>query len=139
MNAKRILLLALTMILIVGCSGGQYAQEKTVLTTVTKAMESFNSAIESAGKPEDVTKALVSFSSALETATPKIRELAKAHPDWDKNPPEELKGEFEKFEAATMAFRSGAMAKVMEFSRDNMGDKDLQDAMKEFSSIASQL
>ena len=75
MNTKRILVLALTLILVAGCSGGKYTEEKTLLTTVTKAMDSFNAAIGSAGAPEDVTKALGSLTGAIEKVLPKMKEI----------------------------------------------------------------
>ena len=139
MKAKRILVLALALILVAGCGAGKFAEEKTLLTTVTKAMESFNSAIGSAGVPEDVAKALGSFTGAIEKVVPKMKALTDAHPEWEDNPPKELKGQFEKFEAATSAFKSEAMPKVMQFAKDNMDNVDLQSALKKFSGIASQM
>jgi len=139
MNAKRILVLVLALILVAGCGAGKYAEEKTLLTTVTKAMESFNAAIGSAGVPEDVAKALGSFSGAIEKVLPKMQELTKAHPEWEDNPPEELKSQFENFEAATSTFRAETMPKVMKFAQDNMDNVDLQNALKKFSNIASQM
>ena len=138
-NAKRLTVLALTLILVAGCSGGKYAEEKTLLTTVTKAMETFNGAIGSAGVPEDVAKALGSFTGAIEKVLPKMKELNTAHPEWEDNPPKELKDTFAKFEAATGAFKSETMPKVMQFARDNMDNAELQDALKKFGSIASEM
>lgn len=139
MMANRILVLALALILVAGCSGGKFAEEKTLLTTVTKAMESFNAAIGSAGAPEEVTKALGSLTGALETVAPKMKELTEAHPEWEDNPPKELKAEFEKFEAATNAFKSETMPKVMQFAKDNVSNVDLHNALKKFSGVAAQL
>lgn len=139
MNTKRIWVLALALILVAGCGGGKFAEEKTLLSTVTKAMDSFNAAIGSAGAPEDVTKALGSLTGALETVLPKMKEITSAHPEWENDPPEELKGEFEKFEAATNAFRADAMPKVMQYAKDNISNVELHTALKKFSSIASQL
>ena len=139
MMAKRILVLALAVILVAGCSGSKFAEEKTVLTTVTKAMESFNAAIGSAGAPEEVTKALGSLTGTLEKVLPKMQELTAAHPEWEDNPPEELKGEFDKFEAASNAFKSETMPKVMQYAKDNVSNVDLHEALKKFSGIASQM
>lgn len=139
MNAKRFSILALTLVLVAGCGAGEFAEEKTLLTTVTKAMESFNSAIGSAGVSEDVAKALGTFSGALEKVLPKMTELNTAHPEWEDDPPEALKGTFEKLEAATSTLKAETMPKVMQFAKDNMDNADLQNAVKKFSEIASQM
>lgn len=139
MNAKRFSVLALTLILLVGCGGGEFAEEKTLLNTVAKAMETFNAAIGSAGVPEDVTTALGSLTGVLETALPKIKELNTAHPEWEENPPEALKGTMEKFNAASSAFQNETLPKVMEFARDNMDNAELQSALQKFSQVASQM
>jgi hypothetical protein len=139
MKTKRILVLALALILLAGCGGSKFAEEKTLLTTVTKAMEAFNGAIGSAGVPEDVTKALGSFTGTLEKVLPKMQEMTKAHPDWEDNPPKELKGQFEKFEAATSAFKAETMPKVMQYAKDNISNVELHEALKKFSGLASQM
>jgi hypothetical protein len=139
MNAKRFSALALVLVLVAGCGAGKFAEEKTLLTTVTKAMEAFNGAIGSAGVPEDVAKALGSLTGALETVLPKMKELNTAHPDWEDNPPEALKSTFDKFEAASNAFKTESLPKVMKFAQENADNVDLQAALKKFSSIASQM
>ena len=90
MKSRRILVSALVLVLLAGCSGSKFAEEKTVLTTVTKAMETLNSAIGSSAVPEDIAKAVDSFTGALETVLPKMQEMNAAHPDWETSPPEEL-------------------------------------------------
>jgi hypothetical protein len=139
MNTKRFSVLALTLILVAGCGGGEFAEEKTLLGTVTKAMETFNAAIGSAGVPEDVTKALGSFTGVLETALPKIKELNAAHPEWENDPPEALKGTMEKYNAASSAFQNETLPKIMQFARDNMDNAELQSALQKFSQLASQM
>ena len=139
MISKRILVSALVLILFAGCGGSEFAQEKTVMTTATKAMETFNSAIGSSALPEDITKAVGSFSGALEKVLPKMKEMNAAHPDWETNPPEELKGTFDKFKAATDTFKGETMPKVMKAAQENADNVDLQTALKKFGSIVSQM
>lgn len=139
MKSRRILVSALVLILLAGCGGGKFAEEKTVLTTVTKAMESFNSAIGSSAVPEDIAKAVGSFTGALEKVLPKMQEMNAAHPEWETNPPKELKGTFDKFKAVTETFKGETMPKVMKAAQENADNVDLQTALKKFGSIVSQM
>jgi len=139
MKTKRLIMLALVLVLAAGCGGGQFAEEKTLLTTVTKAMESFNNAIGSAGATDEVTKALGTFTDALETVLPKMQELNSAHPDWETNPPEELKETFDKYNVATGTFQTETMPKVMKFAQENAGNAEFQSALKKFGDIASKM
>lgn len=136
---KRIILVLLSALLIVaGCGGAKYAKEQTVLEGMAKAMETFTSAVNSADTPALVTKALGSFTGSLEKFLPQMKTLGTDHPDWETNPPEELKGTFEKFNSAKAGFQN-VMPKLTSMAQENLGDADLQGAMNKFISLVKDL
>ncbi len=139
MKKKRIAISAVILLLLAGCGGGKYAEEKTMLTTVTATMETFTAAMASAGTPEDVASIIMSFTGKIENVLPKMKELTQAHPDWENNPPAELKTEFEKFKKATAKFQEEAVPKVMQFARNHADNPTLQSAIEKFGSLMSQL
>lgn len=139
MNTKRVVFFALIVLLLVGCGGAKYAEEKTLLTTVTKAMESFSSSMTSAGTPQDVAKIIGTFTGQIETVLPKMKELSDTHPEWEDNPPKELESAFEKFESAQTKFKDETMPKVMQFAQQNAESPELQAALQKFSGLMSQL
>jgi hypothetical protein len=138
-NSKRIVVSALVLLLLAGCGGGKYAEEKTLLTTVTKAMETFTSSIGSADTPEAVAGIITTFTGQIEKVIPKMKELTDAHPEWENNPPKELKAEFEKFKSASSQFQSVALPKAMQFAREHADNTVLQGAIEKFSNLMSQM
>lgn len=139
MNTKRIAVAALIIMLLAGCSGGKYVKEKTLLTTVTRAMESFTSSMATADTPEAVAGYLTTFTGQLEEVLPKMKELTTTHPKWENNPPRELQAELDKFKSASSEFQSVAVPKAMQFARDHADNPALQSALEKFSNLISQL
>ena len=131
MNTKRIWVLALALILVAGCSGGKFAEEKTLLTTVTKAMDSFNCGhrIRRRARGRDQGSGFVYRRPRNRPAQDEGND--SAHPEWENNPPEELKGTFEKFDAATNAFRAETMPKVMQVRQGQHGQCRPADRLEE--------
>jgi hypothetical protein len=139
MNRLRLTIMILVALLIVaGCGGSKFAKEKTVLDTMASAMETFTSTVNSADTPAGITQALGSFSGVVEKLVPQMKSLTADHPDWEKNPPEELKETFDKFNNAKTGFQN-AMPKVTAMAKDNLGDADLQNAVNKFIGLVKDL
>jgi hypothetical protein len=132
-------LAAAFVLLVAGCSGGKYAEEKTVMSAATKAMETLNSSMTSAGTPEEVAKVVNTFTGSLEKVLPKLKELTTNHPEWENEPPKELEGAFDDFKKASQEFQSTTLPKLMQTVQENVGNMDLQNAMQKLNSVASQL
>lgn len=139
MKIKSTVVCVLTLFLLVGCGGAKYVEEKTVLTSVTKAMETFTSSIVSAETPEAVAGLIGSFAGQIEKVAPKMKAMTEAHPEWEDNPPKELKAEFDKFKSASSEFQSVALPKAMQFAQQYADNPALQSALEKFSSVMSQL
>lgn len=139
MVQKRIILVLLSVLLIVaGCSGAKYGKEKTVLDGLTKAIETFTSAVNSADTPSAVTSALGSLTGTFEKFLPQMKSMTADHPDWEANPPKELKETFDKFNTAKAGFQN-IMPKLTTMAQENMGDADLQSAMNKFISLVKDM
>jgi len=134
----RILTVALVAALLVGCGAAKFAEEKTLLTTVTKAMEALTGAIEKADAPEPVIAALGTFSDKIESFVPAMKKINDEHPEWETNPPDELKGTMEKFKSATEGFQ-GVLPKLLQMSNDHADNPQLQDAFRKFQSVVGGL
>ena len=109
------------------------------MSTVTKALETITEAVSSAHGPEDFTKAIGAFTGSIEKVLPKMKELKEAHPEWETDPPEELKGTFDKFNAAADKFKDEAVPKIMKAVTDHPDDTALKDAVQKFHGLMSQL
>lgn len=139
MQKLRFALGALVLLaLVAGCGGAKYAEEKTVLTAVTKAMETFTSAIGTVDTPDGLASILGTFSSQLEKFVPQMKSMTEAHPEWANEPPKELAETLDKFKQASTGFQ-GAMPKVMEFAAQHADNPTLKSALDKFQSVVSQL
>jgi len=136
-KAHRILAVVLVAILLFGCSG-KYQQEKTLLTTVTKAMETLTAAINQAGAPQELTSAVSAFSDQIEKLAPAMNKLTTEHPDWQTNPPANLKDTMEKFKSASSGMQ-GAMPKLMQMASQYTDNVELQSALNKFQSVVAGL
>ena len=138
MKTCKIVAGVLVAMLLFGCAGAKFQQEKTLLTTVATAMETLTASINQAGTPQAVTSAVSAFSTEIEKVAPAMKQLSDAHPDWDTNPPAELKDTMEKFKTASSGFQS-AMPKLMEMASQYPDDADLQNALQKFQSVVEGL
>jgi ABC-type glycerol-3-phosphate transport system substrate-binding protein len=136
---KRLIVAAALLVLLAGCGGSQYAAEETLLNSVAGAMETFNSAIAAAQTPEAAVSALTQFTGSIENYAADIKALNEAHPEWETDPPEELKATMDKFEAISKSFQTETMPKVMQIARDNPDDENVKTAVQEFGRVMSQL
>jgi len=139
MDTKRMAISALIIMLLAGCSGGKYGEERTLLTAVTQAMASFTSSMATADTPEAVAGFLTTFTEQLEKVLPKMQELTSTHPEWEKNPPQELQAALDEFKSASSEFQSVAVPKAMQFARDHADNPALQGALEKFGNLISQL
>jgi len=137
-KAYRILAIALVAILVFGCSAAKYEAEKTLMTSVTNAMETLTSAINSAGAPQEITSAANAFSDQIEKLAPAMKKLTDEHPDWEINPPSQLKETMDKYKTASMGMQ-GAMQKLMQTASQYPDDVELQSAMNKFQSVVAGL
>ena len=138
MKTHRILAVALLAVLLVGCGGAKYVEEKTLLTTVTAAMEALTSAIDKADAPPAVAAALTAFTDKVESLLPAMKKLNTDHPEWETDPPQELEAALEKFSTASLGFQT-VMPKLMQMAGDNADDPQLQEALGKFQSLVSGL
>lgn len=129
---------ALVLVLLAGCGGAKYTEEKAALSAATSAMETFSSAIQRADSPLMVAQALSAFNTSVENVLPAMKKMTTEHADWGNSPPEALKETYTQFESAKNQFQS-AMPKVMEIAGQNADNEALQGAITKFRELASQL
>ena len=95
-----VLIVALIFSLVAcGGSGGKYGDVKDFINEMISAQDDYISAVEKAKSPDDVVKAIENFGTSFIGLADKSVELKAKYPEidtWDKNPPEELKADFEK-------------------------------------------
>ena len=138
MKTYRIFAVALVAILLFGCSGAKFQNEKTLLTTVTKAMETLTVAINNAVAPHEITSAVSAFSDQIEKLAPAMKKLSDEHPDWNTKPPSQLKDTMDKFKSASSGLQ-GVMPKLMQMANQYTDDAQLQSALRRFQSVVEGL
>ncbi len=138
MKTRRILTVALVAVLLAGCGGANHVEEKTLLTTVTAAMEALTSAIDEADAPPAVAAALIAFTDEVEPLVPAMKKLNEEHPEWETDPPRELEVTLAKFNDASQGFQT-VMPKLMRMAGDNPADPRLQEALNRFQELVSGL
>lgn len=133
MKTYRILAVVLVAILLFGCSG-KYQQEKTLVTTVTKAMETLTIDINKAGTPQELATAVTAFSDQIEKLAPAMKKLGTDHPDWETNPPSQLKDTMEKFKSASNGMQE-SLSKMMQMASQYQDNAELQSALNRFQTV----
>jgi polyhydroxyalkanoate synthesis regulator protein len=121
-----------------GCGGAKFTEEKTVLTAISSAMETFANSVNSAETPDALAGILGTFSGQLEKFLPQMKKITADHPEWQTAPPKELKEEFAKFNHASQQFQ-GAMPKLMQFASEYGDNPALNSAVEKFQQLVSQL
>jgi hypothetical protein len=138
MKTYRILTVVLVALLLIGCGAAKYQKEKTLLTTMTKAMEALTAAISSADNPAKITSAISAFTGKIETLVPDMKKVSDEHPEWETDPPPELKDTMEKFASASSGLHE-VMPKLMQMANQHADNAELQDALKKFQSVVGGL
>ena len=138
MRTFQILAIGLIVMLLAGCGAAKFAEEKTLLTAVTKAMETFTSAINAADAPPAIASALGAFTGQIEELVPAMKKLTEEHPEWETDPPDELKDTMEKFKSAATGLQ-GTMPKLMQMANEHADNEELQGALRKFQEVMSGL
>jgi hypothetical protein len=134
MKTYRILTVALAVMLLIGCGKAKFAEEKTVMITATKAMETLTAAISLAGGPAEVTSAVNAFSDQIEKIAPALKTINEEHKEWETDPPPELKETVEKLMSASQGMQ-GIMPKLMQMASQHADDTELQGALQKFQTV----
>ena len=118
---KKILMITIASLVAAGAFGckpaGKYADLKEYLNESIKANEDYIAALEKANSPKEVAEAINELGNKNEKLGPRTEELQKKYPelkDMGKNPPVELKDEFERLEKMTQRLLSVSM-KMMKY------------------------
>ncbi|MBN2440794.1 MAG: hypothetical protein JXJ04_05595 [Spirochaetales bacterium] len=134
---KFIILSLIVLSLFSGCSrkadnkgnGGQFegafAYEKRVILDLIDVLQRYNSRIFQASTTEEMTKANDELSDKLEVLNPEILFVTEKHPDWGKNPPEELKTMIQKYLNANQDFGTMSLDLVKLKIESNPDDDEL--------------
>jgi len=138
MKTKLMAAVLLAAIVVAGCGGAKNVEEKTLLTTLTKAMEAFTSTMNSADTPDAVAGALGLLTGQIEKVMPKMKEFAQKHPDWDTNPPKGMEETVSKFKAASEGLQ-GAMPKIMAMMQQHQDNPMLKGAVEKFTALMNQM
>lgn len=97
-----------TLAFLISCGGGgKYSDIKGFINDVIKTQEEFLGSVEKAGSADDIVSAVNTFGDSIIKLGEQSLELKKKYPDsdkWDKEPPAELKGEFDRLNAQTAKF-----------------------------------
>lgn len=106
---KKIISLAgiTALALIISCGGSKYSDIKGFINDVIKTQEDFLSSVEKAGSEDDIVKGIDTFGDRIVKLGEQSLEIKKKYPDsdkWDKQPPAELKEEFDRLNAQTAKF-----------------------------------
>ena len=138
MKTRLLTVICLAAVALAACGGAKFAEEKTLLTTLTGAMETFTKTMESADTPEIVTQALGKLTGSLDKVMPAMKKLTAANPDWETKPPKELEDVMSKFKSASSGLQ-GVMPKLMSMAQEHGDNADLQNAVQKFTGLMSQL
>lgn len=138
MRTKLMAAVCLAALFVAGCGGAKFAEEKTLMTTVTKAMEAFTAAMNSAETPDAAAGALGVLTGQLEKVLPAMTKFQQEHPDWDTDPPEGMADTIAKFQTASEGLQS-ALPKVMGMMQQNADNPVLKDAVEKFTALMDKL
>lgn len=108
---------------LISCGGsGKYSDIKSFINDVIKTQESFLASVEKAGSADDIVNAVNTFGDSIIKLGEQSMELKKKYPEsenWDKEPPAELKAEFDRLNAQTEKFEKVFIAEnIRKFMMD---------------------
>jgi len=109
-------------IISLGCKqSGKYGDLKEYMNDVRKAYEGYISDLEKSNSAKDVAEAITDFGDKMEKLVKRGEEIEKKYPELKtmdrKNPPKELKEEFEKQDQMTQRLLTVSM-KMMKYMMD---------------------
>lgn len=124
-----------TLALLISCGGGgKYSDIKGFINDVIKTQEDFLGSVQKAGSADDIVSAVNTFGDKIIKLGEQSIELKKKYPDsdkWDKEPPAELKGEFDKLNAQTDKFEKVFLSEnIKKFMMDPKVQKAFMDMGK---------
>ncbi|MBP7584978.1 MAG: hypothetical protein KBA61_13135 [Spirochaetes bacterium] len=109
---------AITLLFGAGCKRGKYSDINEALDDLISIQESYITAIQNAQNAGDVAKAINSYADSFMKLKPRIESFEQKYPELkqSKEPPEELKGNFERLQksAEKLATASMTMLKYLE-------------------------
>ena len=121
---KKITAVALAFVFVLvsfGCKpSGKYGDLKEYLNDFIEVNQEYISALEKANSAKEVAEAITELGNDMEKLSKKGKEIEKKYPDLKsikKNPPVELKEEFEKLDQMTQKFLTVSM-KMMKYMMD---------------------
>lgn len=91
----------------ISCGSGKYSDIKGFINDVIKTQEDFLGSVEKAGSADDIVSAVNTYGDRIVKLGEQSVELKKKYHDldkWDKEPPAELKGEFDRLNGQTAKF-----------------------------------
>ncbi len=99
---------AMMLAFLISCgSGGKYSDIKGFINDVIKTQDKFLNSVQKAVSEDDVVNAVNTFGDEIVKLSEQSIGLKKKYPDsdkWDKEPPVELKDEFDRLNAQTEKF-----------------------------------
>jgi hypothetical protein len=109
---------AVLLVNFAACGGGKYGDVKTVLEKQAAIFEEYGSLIDKATSAKDVAAAMNKFAAGMTELAPQFKAMSEKYPDLGKGePPAELKGLWEKLQAAAMKM-AGAAMKTVQYMQD---------------------
>ena len=126
--------MAVALLFGAGCKGGKYSDINDALNDLIKIQDAYVTAIQSAQGAGDVAKAINSYADSFIKIKPRIESFEQKYPELklSKEPPEELKENFDRLQksAEKLATASMAMLKYLEAPEVQKAIERLKDLSK---------
>ena len=106
-----------------------FESEMATLALMVKSMLDFSRRINHAENIEEVTVAAERLAGNLETLGPLMKALTEKHPDWDTNPPQEVREPMSRY-LDTLLVYNDAMQKLVAYAEENPENEELQEAFE---------
>ena len=142
MKKHLIIFTALILLFGAGCKSGKYSDINDALNDLIKIQDEYVTAIQNAKGASDVAKAINNYADSFIKIKPKIESFEQKYPELklSKEPPEELKGNFDRLQksAEKLATASMAMLKYLEAPEVQKAIERLKDLSKRDEEQAAQ-
>jgi hypothetical protein len=102
-----------------------FAYEKRILLDMIDMLERYRGNIMNLETPEEITAANWELVEKLERLKPEITEITTKHPDWENNPPPELKPIIQKYINANRDFQTMSIKILKNFVKEHPDDEEL--------------